>query len=245
MMPQHMSRPLLEIKDLRVARGRKTVLTVAHLEIARGEVLAVVGPNGAGKSSLMLTLARLIRPKSGQILFNGKATRDESDLTYRRRIALVLQDPLLFDRTVFDNVATGLRFRGVAKKQIATSVDRWLERLDIAHLKKRRATELSGGEAQRVSLARALTLEPELLLLDEPFSALDPPTRKRLINELASVLSETNTTAILITHDLHEADLLGDRIAILLAGSIRRVGTLAQIRNASDDPEVVAFVQEN
>ena len=236
--------PLLEIRDLQVMRGRKTVLTVDHLAIARGEVLAVVGPNGAGKSSLMLTLARLIRPKSGQILFNGIATNDESDLTYRRRIALVLQDPLLFDMSVFDNIASGLRFRSVPKKTISATVDQWLERLDIAHLKKRRATELSGGEGQRVSLARALALKPELLLLDEPFSALDPPTRKRLQTELAAVLAETNTTTILITHDLEEATQLGSRMAIFLGGSLRQVGTPDEIFNSTHDPEILEFVRQ-
>ena len=235
---------LLEIRDLQVIRGRKTVLIVDHLAIARGEVLAVVGPNGAGKSSLMLTLARLIRPKSGQILFNGKATNDESDLTYRRRIALVLQDPLLFDMSVFDNVASGLRFRSVPKKTINATVDQWLERLGIAHLKKRRATELSGGEGQRVSLARALALKPELLLLDEPFSALDPPTRKRLQTELAAVLAETNTTTILITHDLEEATQLGSRMAIFLGGSLRQVGTPDEILHSATDPEIIEFVRQ-
>jgi len=189
-------------------------------------------------------LARLIRPKSGQILFNGKATNDESDLTYRRRIALVLQDPLLFDMSVFDNIASGLRFRSVPKKQIEQTVDHWLERLDIAHLKKRRATELSGGEGQRVSLARALALKPELLLLDEPFSALDPPTRKRLQTELAAVLAETNTTTILITHDLEEATQLGSRMAIFLGGSLRQVGTPDEILNSTHDPEILEFVRQ-
>lgn len=235
--------PLLEIRDLEVVRGRKTVLKVAHLTIAPGELLAVVGPNGAGKSSLMLTLARLIRPKSGTILFNGKTTRDEADLTYRRRIALVLQDPLLFDRSVFDNIAAGLRFRGIPKRQIEQTVERWLERLDITHLKKRRATELSGGEGQRVSLARALALEPQLLLLDEPFSALDPPTRKRLQLELAAVLSETNTTSVLITHDLEEAQLLGNRWAVVVGGALRYIGTSAEIM-ALDDREIAAFVRQ-
>lgn len=234
---------LLEIDNLRIVRGRKVVLTIDKLNIYRGEVLAVVGPNGAGKSSLMLTLARLIRPKSGQITFNGKPARAESDLTYRRRIALVLQDPLLFDMSVFDNVASGLRFRGVPKKQIASIADRWLERLDIAHLKKRRAIELSGGEAQRVSIVRALALEPQLLLLDEPFSALDPPTRKRLQSELAQVLAETQTTTVLITHDLGEAELLGNRIAVILAGRLRGVGTLDALLQTANVPEIRAFLQ--
>ncbi len=103
----------------------------------------------------------------------------------------MLQDPLLFDTSVFDNVASGLRFRGMDKDEIARRVPLWLERLGVAHLSKRRAGQLSGGEAQRVSLARALVLEPELLLLDEPFSALDPPTRARLRDDLKHLLAKT------------------------------------------------------
>ncbi len=229
-----MQTPLLEIRNLQVQRGRKIVLTVDDLSLAKGELLAVVGPNGAGKSTLLLTLTRLLRPQRGDILFNGQNVQDESDLRYRRRIALVLQDPLLFDMTVFDNVAAGLRFRGIGKQQITRTVERWLSRLGIESLRERRATQLSGGEAQRVSLARALALEPQLLLLDEPFSALDPPTHKRLLAELSALLTEAETTTILVTHDLDEAAQLGQRIGIVLENRLQQVGTLDELRQASD-----------
>jgi len=235
---------LLEIRDLRVERGGKTVLTIRELNIEKGEVLAVVGPNGAGKSTLLLTLARLLRPKHGEIWFNGQQALAESDTVYRRRIALVLQDPLLFDMSVFDNVASGLRFRGVEKSEIQPRVEKWLERLGILDLKKRRATELSGGEAQRVSLARALVLEPELLLLDEPFSALDPPTRKRMLGELSDLLAETQMTAVFITHDLEEAVRLGQRMAVILKGNLRGAGPPDEILRSSNDPEIIAFTRQ-
>jgi len=235
---------LLHIRNLRVERGGKTVLAIDELSIEKGDVLAVVGPNGAGKSTLLLTLARLLRPKHGMILFNGKQASAESDTAYRRRIALVLQDPLLFDASVFDNVASGLRFRGIEKRLIHPRVEMWLERLGISDLKKRRATELSGGEAQRVSLARALVLEPELLLLDEPFAALDPPTHKRLLAELSTLLAETQTTTVFITHDLNEAIQLGQRMAVILNGNLRQAGTPDEILSASNDPEIIAFTQQ-
>lgn len=235
---------LLQIRDLCVERGGKTVLTIDELSIEKGDVLAVVGPNGAGKSTLLLTLARLLRPKHGEISFNGRQSLVESDTAYRRRIALVLQDPLLFDVSVFDNVASGLRFRGLEKSKIQPRVEMWLERLGILELKKRRATELSGGEAQRVSLARALVLEPELLLLDEPFAALDPPTHKRLLTELSALLAETQTTTVFITHDLDEAIRLGQLMAIILNGELRQVGLPDEILRASNDPEIIAFTQQ-
>lgn len=241
---------LLEIKDLRVERGGKTVLTINKLTIEKGDVLAVVGPNGSGKSTLLLTLARLLRPKCGEILFSGRHNVPagggsvETDTAYRRRIALVLQDPLLFDVSVFDNVASGLRFRGLEKSKIQPQVEMWLERLGILELKKRRATEISGGEAQRVSLARALALEPELLLLDEPFAALDPPTHKRLLTELSALLAETQTTTVFITHNLDEAIRLGQRMAVILNGVLRQVGSPDEILRASSDPEIIAFTQQ-
>jgi len=236
--------PLLEIRNLLVVRGGKSVLTINELIIEKGDVLAVVGPNGAGKSTLLLTLARLLHPKGGEIRFNGKHVAVDSDTIYRRRLALVLQDPLLFDMSVFDNVASGLRFRGLEKSEIQSRVEMWLERLGILELAKRRGTELSGGEAQRVSLARALVLEPELLLLDEPFAALDPPTHKRLLGELSTLLANTHTTTVFITHDLEEAIRLGQRMAVILNGVLRQVGSPDEILHASNDPEIIAFAQQ-
>lgn len=233
---------MIEIRNLHVMRGERMVLEVEHLQIAKTDVLAIVGPNGAGKSTLLLVLARLMRPESGDILFNGKSVTGESDLAFRRRIALVLQDPLLFDISVFDNVASGLRFRGLHKSDIQPRVEIWLERLDIAHLKNRRASELSGGEGQRVSLARALVLEPELLLLDEPFGALDPPTRNRLLDDLKHILPESGTTTIFITHNLTEARQLAGRMAIIVAGRVRQTGLVADILNAPADEDVRSFL---
>jgi tungstate transport system ATP-binding protein len=233
---------MIEIRELQVMRGGRIVLEVGHLRIEKNEVLAIVGPNGAGKSTLLLALARLIKPERGDILFNGHPVAGEPDLTYRRRIALVLQDPLLFDISVFDNVSSGLRFRHLSKGDIQPRVEVWLERLGIAHLKNRRASELSGGEGQRVSLARALVLEPELLLLDEPFGALDPPTRNRLLDDLRRILPESGTTTIFITHNLPEARQLAGRMAIIVSGRVRQIGSVTDILNAPADEDVRSFL---
>ncbi len=221
--------PLLEIRNLLVHREKVPVLEIDYLGIEPGEVLAVVGPNGAGKSTLFLALARLLRAERGQILFNGGQTVEGSDLDYRRRIALVLQEPLLLDLSVRENVALGLKFRGTPAAEIKRRTAEWLERLGVAHLANRPAKKLSGGEAQRVSLARAFLLQPELLLLDEPFTALDAPTRARLLDDLKSLLAETGTTTIFITHDLQEALKLATRMAVILNGKLEQWGSPQEV----------------
>jgi tungstate transport system ATP-binding protein len=234
--------PLVELRDLLVKRGEHPALELDHLAIQNGEVLAVVGPNGAGKSTLLLTLARLLKPERGEIQFSGRPASVESDTAYRRRIALVMQDPLLFDTSVFDNIASGLRFRGISRDTIRHKVPLWLDRLGVGHLAKRRAGQLSGGEAQRVSLARALVLEPQLLLLDEPFSALDPPTRSRLLDDLGLLLKETATTTVFVTHDLPEAAQLAGRMAVIIGNRLRQVGEPARVFAAPAGEDVAGFV---
>jgi len=233
---------LLVIRDLLVCREEQTVLEIDRLSVQEGEVLAVIGPNGAGKSTLLLTLSRLIRPARGEITFGDQPLEAQNDLEYRRRIGLVLQEPLLLNTSVFENVAAGLRFRHLAKEEITLRVEAWLARLGVSHLRDRPAAKLSGGEAQRVSLARAFAIAPKLLLLDEPFSALDSPTRSRLLEDLQSLLKETGQTTIFVTHDLDEALLLGDQVAVLLAGRLRQCGRPEQVFAEPADADVAAFV---
>jgi tungstate transport system ATP-binding protein len=239
-----MNEPLISIRDLIVQRNGQSALQVDSLEIERGETLTVVGPNGAGKSTLLLSLARLLNPTHGEIVYQGKSLRDWNELEYRRKISFVFQAPLLMDMTVEQNVALGLTFRGTPKDEIQARVRKWMKQLGVDSLSKRRAGQLSGGEAQRVSLARAFVLDPELLLLDEPFSALDPPTRALLIEDLASLLKANDRTAVFVTHNLAEASMLSHRIAVIIGGVLLQVGTARQIKSNPADEAVRAFLQE-
>jgi tungstate transport system ATP-binding protein len=235
---------VINIRDLLIQRNGRDVLKVDSLDIEHGETLTVVGPNGAGKSTLLLALAHLLPFARGEILFNGTSLKDLNELEYRRKISFVFQSPLLLDLTVEQNVALGLKFRGTSKEEIQERVRKWIKQLGIELLSKRRAGQLSGGEAQRVSLARAFVLEPELLLLDEPFSSLDPPTRSQLIEDLSDLLMENDRTAIFVTHNLNEAAKLGHRIAVIVGGMLRQVGTAKQIKSKPADGTVKAFLQE-
>ena len=232
---------ILEVKQLLVQRGERTVLEVGHLAVQPGEVLAVIGPNGSGKSTLVLALSQLLKTEQGTFLFRGQPV-ERDVLAYRRRIGLVLQDPLLLDNSVYANVATGLRFRGLPEKAIRPVVEEWLKKLGIEKLASRRSRALSGGEAQRVSLARAFALNPDILFLDEPFSSLDAPTRQRLLEDFQVLVSASGITTIIVTHDMDEALLLGSRVAVLIGGRIRQEGLPDQVFNTPLDPEVAQLV---
>ena len=235
---------LIEIRNLLIQRGGRQTLQIDSLSIPQGETLAVVGPNGAGKSTLLLALAHLLKPIRGEIIFRDKPISKWDEMEYRRRISIVFQDPLLMDLSVEQNVALGLKFRGTPQEESRVRVGKWMKQLGIESLAKRRAGQLSGGEAQRVSLARAFILEPELLLLDEPFSSLDPPTRAKMLEDLSGLLAQDHRTAIFVTHNLNEAAKLSHRIAVLVGGMLRQVGPARQIKAKPADESVAAFLRE-
>jgi tungstate transport system ATP-binding protein len=232
---------LLQINDLRVRRGGVAVLDIPGFVINREEKVAVIAPNGGGKSSLLLALACLIPREAGRLLFAGEEVGKSGETAYRRRIAMLFQEPLLFDTTVLDNVAEGLRIRGVARQEARDRAEESLELFRIAHLAKRSAHKLSGGEAQRVSLARAFAVKPELILMDEPFSSLDLPTRIALAEDFGRILHESGTAAIIATHDRIEALRLVDRLAVLDGGRIVQDGIPEEVLAAPYNPFVAAF----
>jgi tungstate transport system ATP-binding protein len=209
---------LVSINNLLVQRSGRKVLEIDHLTIEQGVVLAVAGPNGAGKTTLLLVLARLLKPDQGEIQFNGQAWEEISDLNYRRRIGLVMQNSLLLNCSVFENIALILQFRRLPRLEVNKRTEEWLERLGLSHLRKRSASQLSGGEARRVALARAFAIQPDLLLLDEPFSALDRESRHKLQDDLKTIFLTTKTTTVFSTHSETDVQNLSNRKIELTVG---------------------------
>jgi tungstate transport system ATP-binding protein len=230
----------LALRTVTLERGGRTAIDVSYLGVSAGEVLVVLGPNGAGKSTLVQLMALLLPPASGDVLYDDVPVRDR--LACRRRMAVVFQEPLLLDTDVKANVSTGLALRGVGKQERDRRTGEWLGRFGVGALAKRSARLLSGGEAQRVSLARAFALHPEVMFLDEPFSALDAPTRLELVEDLRPLLGTGGMATVFVTHDRTEALRLGDRIAVIMDGRLRQVGAAAEVFGAPADEQVAQFV---
>lgn len=224
--------PLLDVTGLVVERGGRRVVDLDRLTIEPGEVLAVIGPNGAGKSSLLHALALLQPARFGSYRWAGREAKlpDEA-LALRREMAVVFQEPLLVDGTVLENVGLGLKLRGGPASAWRPAAQAMLERLGIGHLAGRPARQLSGGEAQRVSIARALTVGPRLIYLDEPFGALDVLARSALLRELKALLAGSGTAALFVTHDFTEIPPMADRVAVVDQGRLVQIGTPGAVFN--------------
>ncbi len=226
--------------------GEKRVLAVQELSLREGEVLAVIGPNGSGKSTLLRIVHLLEAPTAGEIIYwDGSRLSDmdrRSRRNLRRQMAMVFQEPLLFRRSVGANISYGLKARGVKREEARERVREVEGMLGLEGLERRYAPTLSGGEAQRVSLARALAVRPRLLLLDEPFASLDSPTRLALRREMTSLLRRLGTTVLYVTHDHHEALEMADRIAVLVEGEVQQVGTPVEIFGKPRNRKVADFI---
>ena len=211
---------ILAMNEVAVYRGGKEpVLQIDSFAMKQGELAALVGPNGAGKSTLLQTI-NLLQPYAGQIRLFGESATTGKARALRRRTAMVFQETLLLEGSVFANVAMPLRFRGMAAGEIQTRVAQALAVFGCAHLAERQAKCLSGGEGQRVCLARALVTEPELLLLDEPFAALDVATRSALLEELRQLAKQKNMAVLLVSHHFSDVLYFADRAVALLEGRI-------------------------
>lgn len=235
---------ILEARDLTVNLGGREILNIPTFEVRQNEVLVVIGPNGSGKSTLVLTLGLLLKSDTGTILFHGQPVTSRSHIfSTRRCFAMVFQEALLLDASVWENVTLGLHLHGINRKEVQFRANRWMDRFGIASLAKRQAKTLSGGEAKRASLARAFVLQPEILFLDEPFNALDTPTRQALLEDFEDVLRETHMTTVMVTHDHNEALALADRIAVMIEGKVRQTGIPEEVFASPIDEKVADFIE--
>lgn len=234
---------LLALEGVEVIREGRTILSLPRLEVHEKEILAVVGPTGAGKSTLLRLLHLLEKPEAGILSWRGESVPWPAPLALRRRISMTFQDPLLLSGTTYDNVAYGLSLRGVSGDPANEKVLAALRLFRVEHLARQRARTLSGGEAQRTALARAVVLSPELLLLDEPFAALDAPIRKHLLEELKQVVRAQGITCVYVTHEQSEAFSLADRIAVLRRGQLLQAGAPEEVLLRPQSRAVARFMQ--
>ncbi len=235
--------------ELRLATGSNVAVRDVSFDVRPGEVFVVMGLSGSGKSTLIRCLTRLIEPSAGEVMFDGeeigKASQARLRDLRRHRFSMVFQHfGLLPHRRVIDNVAFGLEVRGEPKKARRDKAAQMLALVGLEGQEMRYPDQLSGGMQQRVGLARALAVDPDVMLFDEPFSALDPLIRRDMQNEVLRLHNEVGKTMIFITHDLAEALKLGDHVAIMRAGQIVQIGRPEEIVGAPADDYVADFVQD-
>jgi putative spermidine/putrescine transport system ATP-binding protein len=230
----------LKIEHLFSGYDSDVVLKDLSLEVAEGEFLSLLGPSGCGKSTLMKTIAGIVPARSGRILLDG---RDITDLPiHRRGTVVVFQDMRLFPhKSVAENVAFPLKMQGIPKAQRLKTAEELLEKVQMDGFGNRKPGELSGGQQQRIALARALAAQPKLLLLDEPFSALDENLREDMRRLVLQLQKEFAMTVILVTHDREEALSMSDRIALLFDGQLSQIGTPRQVYERPETKQVADY----
>ncbi len=207
-----------------------------------GDLVAIVGPSGVGKTTLLRLIDRLEKQDSGELFLGGKSYSELPEKDVQMRIGMVFQNPVVFNASVFNNVAYSLRFRGVPDAEVKERVNTMLGLLKLAPLSDRRALTLSGGEAQRVSLARAMVYSPELLLLDEPTANLDPHNVSIIEDVLLRSNNENNTTTIIVTHNIFQAKRVAKKVAFFLDGELVEFSDVDSFFNSPKDPRTISFI---
>jgi sulfate transport system ATP-binding protein len=235
----------IEVRDVARAFGSFQAVKNVSLEIPRGELVALLGPSGSGKTTLLRLIAGLEEVDKGQILFKGEDSAGKT--VQERKVGFVFQHYALFRHmTIFDNIAFGLQVRPrksrPSKAEIRERVYELLRLVQLEGLAERFPSQLSGGQRQRVALARALAVEPEVLLLDEPFGALDAKVRQELRRWLRSLHEKLNITTVFVTHDQEEALEMADRVVIMNEGRIEQIGTPEEVYHAPANPFVYSFL---
>jgi len=231
----------IEVRNVNKAFGPTSVLRDVSIDVTSGSLTALLGPSGGGKSTLLRVIAGLEKPDTGSVVISGvDATRLAPQ---RRNVGFVFQHYAAFKHmTVFDNVAFGLQVRKKRKPEIRSRVTELLELVHLEAFAKRYPAQLSGGQRQRMALARALAVEPEVLLLDEPFGALDAQVRKELRAWLRRLHDEVHVTTVFVTHDQDEAIEVADTIVVLADGEVRQAGPPAEVYDQPANPFVMRFL---
>lgn len=238
---------MIEFKHITKKYQNETALQSINLRIASHELFVLVGPFGSGKTTLLKTVNRLVIPTSGQVLIDGNDVAQSNLRTLRQHTGYVLQSSALFpNMTVQQNAAIQLEALGVNKDKIKSRITELLKMVDLepSIYANRKPAELSGGEAQRVGIVRALAAEPKLILMDEPFSALDPVSKRQLQNLILKLHNKLDTTIIFVTHDMQEAVRLADRMAVLHNGVLQQVGTPRAVITAPANDFVADFFKD-
>lgn len=224
--------------------GKTNVVEGLNLGIAKNEFLTLLGPSGSGKTTTLMMLAGFEAPSGGHILFDGKAITDLP--TYKRNFGMVFQNYALFPHmTVAENLAFPLRMRKIAKSEITERVTRTLDIVKLTSFADRKPSQLSGGQAQRVALARSIVFNPKMVLMDEPLGALDKQLREHMQLEIKRLHQELNITMLYVTHDQTEALTMSDRIAVFNDGKIQQIGTPQEMYGAPANKFVASFMGEN
>lgn len=235
---------MIRIDRLTKAFGSREVLREISLEIRKGEIFTLIGPSGSGKTSLIRLIDLLDSPTSGRIFLDGTDTAgsEKHRLSLRRRMGMVFQKPSVLNTTVAENIAFGLKFRGMPEPERLEKIRTVLELVGLPDFSRRRATTLSGGEMQRIALARALVTEPEVLLLDEPTANLDPVSSDMIENLILRVNKEFGTTVVMSTHDMLQGQRLADRIGVIMDGKLVQAGNSTEIFYQPKGKEIARFV---
>jgi tungstate transport system ATP-binding protein len=226
---------MIELVSVTKNFGETTALDNLTLRVQKGEVFAVAGPNGSGKTTMLRVMAGIERQTSGQVHFQDKLVTENSLSMVRKNCTLVFQNVALFNTTVYSNISYGLKLRGYPEKDIDETVKSVLEIVKLSGYENRSAKKLSGGEQQRVSLARALVLNTDVLLLDEPTANLDPKNVSIIEEAILRVNRERGTTIVMATHNMFQAETLADRAALLIGGRIAQIGTPQEIFRGSSE----------